>query len=246
MKRGVVFLLVTALALGAGALASRLPDALSRMEVFRVTEILVEGNRFLSRTEAVMAAAVPDQASLWEDRDPWTAGLLAHPLVREARIRRRLPGTLILEVVEREPVALVSNPTLEPVDEAGRLLPVDPAEHRLDLPIITAWGGGDLATLSPSERGVLAGEIARMAEADPEILARISELSLGRRGDLRARIWEPEVTLFYRPGIPGRRIREGLRVLADAGARFEEREAMDLDLRWEDQVVVQLSRPKGS
>ncbi len=246
MKRGLGFLLVTTLAVALAALASRLPEAMARMDTFRVREVRLEGNRFLSREEALAAVAVAPGSSVWDDLEVWRDRLANHPLVREARVRRVFPGTLVLEVVEREPVALISAPALEPVDALGRTLPIDPSEHRLDLPLLTPWGPAGASALTPSQRRILAEEVARLARVDPWLLSRISELSLDRRGDLRARIWDPDVTLLLPPGLPSRRIREGFTVLADAGERFEGQAAMDLDLRYQDQVVVRLSGSEGS
>jgi len=246
MRRGLAFLLVAGLAVALAALASRLPEALARMELFRVRAVRLEGNRFLSQEEAAKTVAVSPDASVWDDFSMWEERLAAHPLVKGARVRRRLLGTLVLEVVEREPVALVANPTLEPVDAEGRILPIDPARHRLDLPLLTPWGSGGDGVLTLTERRILAAEVARLAEADPELVARISELSLDRRGDLRVRLWEPAVTLSLRLGLPSLRIREGFAALADAEDRFQGKAATDLDLRYEDQVVVRLGGSKGS
>ena len=246
MRRWLAYVAMVALAVGTAALVARAPELLSRMEVFRVTQLSLEGARYLTETEAVAAVALPPQASVWDDNDEWEARLEAHPLVKDARIRRRLPGTLVLEVQEREPVALFPSPTLEPVDEAGRILPIDPALHKLDLPIMVPGQEGGGVALTPAERRVLAGEIARLAHGDPGFLARISEVAMNRQGELRAQVWDPPVTLYFRPGLPSGRIQDGFRALDDARGRFDGSEVMDLDLRYEDQVVVRLSRARGN
>ena len=246
MRSWLAFLFMAALAVALAAVASRAPEALAKVEAFRITEVRLEGNRFLTQAEVEKTLAVPPLASVWDDLDAWEDRLRSHPLVEDAEISRRFPGTLILRVVERNPVALVSNPTLEPVDASGQFLPIDPAAHRLDLPLITIGGRGRVKTLSAAERRLVAGEIARMSQGDPEFLARISEVSLDPRGDLRAEIFDPPMTLLFRPHLPSRRIQEGLRVLGDALIRFEGAEIAKLDLRYEDQVVVRLSRAEGN
>ncbi len=246
MKRGWTFLLGTGLAAGLGALGARAPEAMARMEAFRVVDIQVQGNHYLSREAALASAAVPSRASVWDDLDVYRGRLSAHPLVREARVRRLLPGTLVLEVREWEPVAMVPDPALVPVDGEGRVLPIDPVQHRLDLPILVPWGGEGVRPLTPAQRRILAREVSRMAQADPELVARISDLSLDRQGDLRAQVLDPAAVLLFRPGLPSRRIQEGMRVLEDAGERFEGMAPTDLDLRYEDQVVVRLQGIKGS
>jgi len=255
MKRLLVFVFVLTLATALGGLLARVPRALAQVEAFRIREIRLEGNRFLTAEEAAKAVAITPMASLWDDLDPLEDRLREHVLVDEVRAKRRFPGTLLLEVVERQPVALVPNPTLEPVDSTGSFLPIDPARHQLDLPIISFKGrraGGDL---SAAERRVVAHEIARLGEANPEFLARISEVTLDVRGDLWAQFWRPDtqgeiwdlpITLRFHPNLPSRRVQEGLQALGDAMSRFEGAVVADLDLRYEDQVVVRLDRARGN
>lgn len=237
-----VLVLVVALAV----LLSRAPAALAKVDAFRVQELRLVGARFLSLEEASKTLAIPATASVWDDLEGWEDRLRAHPVVRDVRIRRRFPRTLILEVEEREPVAFVATPTLEPVDRSGQILPIDPSVHQLDLPLIGVWSGRDVGNLSPAERRALVREISRLAEADPELASRLSEVVLEDRGDLRAHIWAPEMDLLLQPGTPVHRIQEGLEALGDALERFNDRRVSVLDLRFEDQVVVHLRPSSGS
>ena len=246
MRRSLVFLLVLTLAVALADGLSRAPEALARLEVFRVVEIQFDGGRYLTREEALQTVAVPIMASVWDDAEEWEDRLRSHPLVRDARIQRRFPGTLVLNVEEREPVALYPNPLLEPVDESGAFLPIDPTLHRLDVPLMASREEEGPGSLTPAQRRLLAGEIARIGSEDPEFLARVSEITLGGRDDLQARLWDPPFTMHFRPGLPGQRIRDGLRVLRDAMAQFEGSEVVELDLRYDDQVVLRLNRAEGN
>lgn len=251
MKRVVVFALLAGLGAATAALLSRAPEVLRRVEAFHVREVRVEGTRFLSRTEAIRFLSLPPGTSVWDDLEPMEERLETHSLVEDVRIRRRLPSALLLEVEEKEPVALVATPALAPVDEAGRLLPIDPAWHRLDLPLLLPPDVGEAGVLSPAERKLLAGEMAKLARTDPAFLARISDATLDRMGRMRARIWDRDrregsmVTVHFSPGLSSRRVQEGLRVLGDARARFEGARVVALDLRYDDQVVVRLDRSTG-
>jgi len=248
---GLVLLVAAALAGAVG----QVPSALARVEAFRITEIRLEGNRFLTNEEAAKAVAISPLASVWDDFKPLEERLQGHVLVEKARAKRRFPNTLLLEVVETIPVALIPNPALEPVDGSGRFLPIDPAEHRLDLPIVGLRESKRGVTLSAAERRLLAGEIARLGVSDPDLVARISEVRLDARGDLWAQLWRQNsqgelwdlpVTLRFRPSLPGRRFQEGMRVLDDAMNRFEGAVVADLDLRFEEQVVVRLNKVRGN
>ena len=237
MKRRIVFILVPVLTVVVARELSRVPEALSRVEAFRITELRLEGNRFLTREEAAKTAAISTMASIWDDFGVVEERLRLHPLVEEVRAKRRFPGTLLLEVVEVQPVALVPTPTLEPVDASGQLLPIDPAEHQLDLPIIGVRKNPADDGLSAAERRLVAGEIASLAQGHPGLLAQISEVVLDGRGDLWAQLWgrestgdlwEMPVTLRFHPSLSTRRLQEGLRVLGDAIGRFEGAVVADL------------------
>lgn len=246
MRPSLLFLLMVTLALGVAELANRATRVLAKMDAFRVTAVKLQGNRFLTEEEVEAYLALPPLASVWDDRGPLEERVGKHPLVREVRVGRRFPGTLLVSVRERVPVALVPNPTLEPVDAAGAFLPIDPAAYRLDLPLITLGARGRVEGLSAAERNLVAAEIARLAQGDPDFLAGVSEVSLEQRGELRADLFDPPMELFFRPNLPSRRIQEGLRVLEDARDRFQGTEIAGLDLRYEDQVIVRLVRAKGN
>ena len=211
---------------------------LSDLELFRVTSMELSGQRYLTAAEAVSLAAVPDGASVWDDPASWEARLRSHELVRDARIRRRLPGTLVVVLEEREPVALVPTPTLEPVDETGRLLPIDPAVHRLDVPLIRVADVSD----GSHQRVVstLAREAARLRQVAPIFSENASELALDDRAALQVLWGEPAVVFRIRPGAPEARLNEGIRALAHARAQAGSVEPTSVDLRFADQVVVAL------
>jgi hypothetical protein len=229
--------------------AGRVRAALAEVELFRVKDVEVEGARYVSAAEVTGALRLSPTASVWDDRAPLEARVSGHPLVSSARIGRRLPSTLVVRIDEREPVALLATPTLEPVDARGRTLPLDPARHRLDLPLLVVpdralgeegaheSGAGEPGRV-PRPVRVLAGEIARLGEAEPSFMGMVSELTWIRYDEAAARWGDPGVVIRFRPPLSPRRVREAMSVLADATARRPERAVELVDLRWADQVVV--------
>ena len=169
--------------------------------------------------------------------------LRAHPLVRDARVGKRLPSTLVFRVDERRPVALVPGPVLEPVDATGRPLPIDPARQPVDLPVLrsTVGAGVRSRTLTPGELRALTGELARVEELDPGFTARISEMAMGPGGDVAVRLGEPDVTVLFRRPLTAARLRRGLRALSDAMSRSATAPPAAVDLRYDDQVIVRTS-----
>jgi len=237
-------LLVFAGATGLAALVNWAPGVLSHVEVFRVAQVRVEGTRFLDPEEAVEVAAIPPGANLWEDPAPWVARLREHPLVGEVRARRRLPGTLVLVVEERSPVALLPLPTLEPVDGTGVRLPIDPALHRLDLPLLRPGADGlpGEEGVSPARLRLLTEELERLTRVEPDFSAAISELGMGPGGEMVAVLGDPSVAFLFRAPLTPERLREGMVVLADARERRPELVPEAVDLRFADQVVVRFPR----
>ena len=234
------WILVGTVTLGAIAQwGSTIPEALTRMKTFRVTDVEVRGTRFLSSDAVIAELGVTDQTSVWTDTDVWTERLLAHPLVDTVSITRRVPSGLLVQVVERRPIALAPTPTLEPVDAEGRRLPVDPAAHRLDLPVIVSDRTPPSAsTVFPEDVRRLAAELDHLINADTAFHQRVSSVRWGERGTVIVRWTEPPVEFLLPPRASPTRLREGLGALSDAMSRTPAERPSTIDLRFSEQVVV--------
>ena len=220
---------------GVALAADWLPDALAELKFFRARDYRVAGARLLQDQQVLAVAAISPFVSVFDDLTPIELRLEHHPLIRSARVTAELPRTLVVTIEERIPVGFVAGPVLEPVDRDGQVLPLDPVEHRLDLPVLIRTGGG--AALSPSQLRVLAIEVDRLAADDPTFLAAVSEMAIDDRGDATA-VLSGNLLLRFRPPLSHRRLRDGLTVLEDAVLRHPDQEAVVLDLRFEDQIVV--------
>lgn len=220
---------------GVALAAAWLPDALAELEMFRARDYKVAGTRFLDVEQVLAAAAISPFVSVFDDLTAIELRLEQHPLIRRARITTELPGTLVVTIEERTPVGFVANPVLEPVDRDGRVLPLDPVEHRLDLPVL--FGDGEDAALSPSQLRVLAMEVDRLAADDPTFLATVSEVAIDDLGDATAMV-SGDLLFRFRPPLSHRLLRDGLTVLEDAVLQHPDQRASVLDLRFEDQIVV--------
>lgn len=221
--------------------------ALSQAEIFRVVDVSVEGAQHLTRDEVLTAAAIPARMSIWDEMEPLAVRLRSHPLIREVRIRRRLPRRLVLQVWEREPVALLPRPTLTPVDREAHLLPISPVGRRMDLPLLQPRrdDGAEGTELTPVQLRELTSELSRLGELDPAVLALVSEVALDSWGDILVHLGQPRVTLRYRAPLVPARLSDGLRVLTDALEREPDRTLVSVDLRFADQVVVRFFDSQG-
>ncbi len=197
---------------------------LARMAFFRVRRVQVEGARYTSARDILRQLNVDTTVSVWTALGPLERRVAQLPEVRAAVIRRKLPGTLVVRVTERVPVALVPTPHgLRPYDEHGLPLPIDPSRTVVDAPILAYR---DTAALR------LLGELRQRA---PEFYQSVSDVRrVGGELDLSLG------TFLVRAmaDVTVRRL-EDLdpveRDLASRGLKVSE-----LDLRYRDQVIARL------
>ena len=211
---------------------------------FRVRAVEVKGARYLDPAEVVSRLRVDTLASLWDDVEPLRRRLVGHPQITSASISRRLPGTLVVTVVENLPVALVSSPRgLMPYDSFGRELPIDPTRRALDLPVVA------------SNDPVLLKLVGAVRSAEPLLYGRLEEVRRTGRDEIQLLLARPGADAGAGDAADDQQRPNVLRVRAPAGlsvvrladifpvesdlARRQAR-AVELDLRYRDQVIARL------
>lgn len=201
---------------------------LSNLDFFRVRRVEVLGARYASPDEIVSRLRVDSSASVWDDVGPLEERVRVHPSVRDVRIERKLPGTLVIRVTENPPVALIQvSGGLVAVDAAGRTLPVDPTAVDVDLPVLRSR---DTLALR------LLGEVQ---EALPLVFARIGDVRRTPAGDLAIRLNEPAARVVLASAdLTVQRLSEIIPVEQDLARRNAT--ATELDLRYRDQVIARL------
>jgi cell division protein FtsQ len=165
--------------------------------------------------------------SVWEPLEPLVARVAAHPQVAAVVVTRKLPGTLVVDVTERRPVALVpAGAALRAVDERGVLLPLDPSRTPVDAPLVTA---------APREAVVyhLLGAMQREA---PRLYARISFVRSVGGGELLLQLADLPVRTMTTVTLA--RLSDIEPVERDLARR--QLRAAELDLRFRDQVIARL------
>jgi cell division septal protein FtsQ len=246
MRKGTGFFLVISLGMAVALGAPKAKSAFADASIFEISEVSVEGARYMSKAQVVEAAAIPPGASVWADLSALESRLESHPLVEDAEVHRRLPNRLAMEILEREPVGLLPAPVLTPVDREGRALPIDPLGRRMDLPLLqpTSASGGE--ALKPEQVAVLASELDRLETLDPAVLASVSEVAFDPWGGVLLHLSEPQVTLRYWAPLSPASLNDALVVLADAIERHPDRPLLSVDLRFAEQVVVRYAPGGGS
>lgn len=226
--------IVAAVAAGAAPAAWGGARLLAGLPVFRVQRVEVAGLGYLTRDGVRAAAGVDTSTSVWESTGDMAARLESHPMVAAARVERVLPSTLLLDVEEAVPVGLVASPLVEPVDRSGNVLPVDPTDPILDLPLLRVVSRR--AAVSWGMR-ILARDVGHLLDVAPEVFAVVSEVRLGD-GEAALLLGDEGLKVRYLPPISERRVREAVIALNDAHERFPGRVTHEIDVRYADLVVV--------
>ena len=226
----------------AGSLGYAGVRAFPELRLFHVRTIEATGIRRLTAEMVWEAAGVDSTTSVWTSPALLEERLELHPLVASARVERSPPSTLVVAIEEAVPIALVASPLVQPVDASGAVLPIDPRAPLLDLPLISVPEGANAAegAAGADHRaaiGTLARDLHQLGEAAPEVLSVVSEARLAG-GDAILILGDEGLRLRYTPPLPEGRLLEGVVAMNDAHARFPDRTATEVDLRFADQVVV--------
>lgn len=204
------------------------PRVLAQFDFFHVRRVVFEGMRYTPRAEALALLQLDTLTSVWQELAPLASRLESHPLVARAAVERQLPGTILVRVTEREPVALVTrrDGRLDPVDGAGHRLPIDPARVPLDVP------------LSASADSALMHLLDGLKTAEPALYARVERAdrvrTAGRPDEFRIKLGPMVVRTTTKVTVG--RFKDILPVEADL-ARNRLR-AVELDLRFRNQVIA--------
>lgn len=216
------------------------PRLLERTPWFRVERVEVAGARMVAPHDVLAASGIRRGESVWRRPEPWVAALRRHPGVEDARVVRRLPSTLRVEVREKRPVGLVEAGALHPVTARGEVLPVDPARVAVDLPLLRA--AGKEGRSDDARVRALAAEVGRLGQLDPGLFARVSEVEWSGRDALLLSVSAPDARVVLPVGAGSDRLRR-LRAALDDVERRAPAGPVRIDLRFQDQVVVRFPNP---
>lgn len=201
------------------------PLLLRQLSFFRVRKVEIVGARYVTAGDILDRLHVDTNASIWDPTGPLERRLASHPQLRRVSVRRKLPGTLVVDIEENSPVALVATSDgMRAYDARGVALPIDLTKTPLDAPVLPRRDVGVLKLL-----GLLRSEA-------PALYDRVSEV----------RVVSADELLIEFDGTPVRTMRD---VTADRLAEIDPVEddltrrglrAAEIDLRYKDQVIARL------
>jgi cell division protein FtsQ len=200
------------------------PLLLRELSFFRVRHVEVIGVRYLEPGDILERLNVDTLASVWDPSDPLRARVAAHPLVREVTVGRKLPGTLVVRLVEHAPVALVPAANgFRAFDERGVVLPIDLTKADVNAPILAR---ADVTVLR------LLGAARTRA---PGLYSRMSEVRRDGTGGELVFVLD-SIPVRTRADITLHRLADVELVEQDLARR--KLHAVELDLRYRDQVIA--------
>jgi cell division protein FtsQ len=121
-------------------------EAVATSSPMQVKHIELTGNTRVSAAEVAAYTGVKEGAKLISvDLDAVALQLRRHPWIASARVRRRLPDELLIEVQEYQPAILVSLGDLYVADAQGIPFKRFAAADALDLPVVTGLSRDEAA-----------------------------------------------------------------------------------------------------
>jgi cell division septal protein FtsQ len=181
LVRALVRYGLVAILLAYGAYRASAVVASARM--LQVDRVVVRGNARLSKGEILAVLnGLRGESVVWTDLDKWRRRLLASPWVRDAALRRSLPSTVEVVVLEREPIGIGRiNTDMYLVDDRGVVIDqYGPQYADLDLPIIDglSTAPGETGAMTDQTRAELAARVIAAVKVKPEILRRLSQVDV--------------------------------------------------------------------
>jgi cell division protein FtsQ len=195
------------------------------MAFFHVHRVEIVGTHYIAPTEILSRLRVDTLTSVWAPTAPLVARVQRHPAVQSAVISRKLPGTLVVEITERVPVALVSaSGGFSVYDARGVALPIDLTSVTVDAPVLMQRDTALLRLL-----GVMRADM-------PSLYARLSTVRRAGRDELILQLKTTPVRVMQ--DVTLERLAELEPVEADLAKK--QLRVSEIDLRYRDQVIARL------
>jgi cell division protein FtsQ len=151
-------------------------------------------------------------------------------------VRRELPRRLVIDVVERAPMALVALDRLYYVDRRGVIFAALGDDDPLDLPLITGLDAGDAGRRRALREAL---KVLHLVEVEG-LSFRVSEVHIQEEQGVRLFPVEPALALTFGWGGAREKVSRLETVLASLAGR--ERRIREIDLTFRDEAVVRFKR----
>jgi cell division protein FtsQ len=206
----------------------------------RVQHLTVTGNQRMPTAEIeALVDGLKGDSLLSTDLDRWRSRLLASPWIADATLRRRLPGTVDVEIRERKPLGVARiGHQLYLVDVTGTIDEFGPRYADLDLPIIDglARDGASPRPLIDPERAQTVGRLMADLRTRPELARRVSQIDVSDAHDVHVILDRDSAVIR----LGDAQFADRLQLYADLQASLRQRvpEIDYVDLRFGERVYV--------
>jgi cell division protein FtsQ len=204
---------------------------------FTLTNILVRGNRRVTRSDVLQWAGVTEATSAWDAApDEVRMRLQSHPWVRRAAVQREFPNRLGIGIEERQPVAIVRLGELNYVDRSGRILGALSDGDSRDFPLINGLEEAGPSGFTPvGVRRAL--RLLRLCER-LRCVDGVSEVYVDQNRGITIFPLRPATAVVVGWGSWREKLTRSARVFAAWKGQLERLAAVDVSFR--DMVVVKL------
>ena len=200
---------------------------------FAIAEVDVIGNRCRPREAVVAESGVVAGTNVFAlDLDAARTRLLADPWIADAMLSRRLPGTVIVQVVERRAAAVVAMGdtflTTSDGEPFKKLEPDDP----VDLPLVTGLAAESIADDREGTMRTIRRAIDLAAEYDHTPLAKripLGEVHVQPDGSFRLVVGREGMEFVMGSPPFRRKLDQAVRVVAELDRRGTKADAVLLD-----------------
>lgn len=208
-----------------------------------VSGVRVGGNAIVGTTEILRLAAIPKGEKLFTiDLGAVRGRIKKNPYLRQVSVNRQGPEGISIEVIERQPVAILIAEQMLYLDEDGMVLPPARSERLFDLPVITGafpaseCVPGRIVTSDGLRDAIRLLKNSR--EIGDDLFRQISEVRILAGGDLMLHTAEGGVPVLVGRENFGARLVKFEGFWREIINRRGPQRLQQVDLRFEDQVVV--------
>jgi cell division protein FtsQ len=230
---------VGTLALGLIGSGWYVQDVMTTNAAFAIVELKPIGNARLSVGEIeALLDGLKGLNIVTTPLEPWRARLLSSPWVREASLRRALPGTIEVRIAERVPMAVArAGDSLLLIDEQGTVVDeFGPRYRALDLPIVEGLmeRAGKPALPDEAHVALVAETLASLRDAN--LLGRVSQIDVRNLHNVSVLLMDDPALLQLGRERFGERVQSYLD-MKDRLARMVV-QVESVDLRFDNRVYV--------
>ncbi len=216
-------------------------------------DVVVTGNRFVSREEVLNALSLPLGTTAGAGINVFRLPLEekrrrveAIPWVQSAALTRVFPHRLVVQITERSPVAFVNREgRVGLVDSEGMVLE-KPENSTFDFPVVTGLETAPSADDRRARLALYTEFMAQLGEESPSSGWMISEVDLHDADDLKALLVQGHETIEVHFGHQDflDRFRSFLALLPEL--RKSNQKLDSVDLRYRNQIVVNPQAPTAA